>query len=89
MTQKAWCKGPARRVTQIMNWGSDDDGDHPVHDADFEKKRNESQALLLEFQRQRAADTVVDKGTKRQQQANIGEVINNLYTMKFFSFHGC
>ncbi len=58
-----------------MNWGSDDEGDHPTHDADFEKKRTESQALLLEFQRQRAADTVVDKGTKRQQQANIGEVV--------------
>jgi hypothetical protein len=58
-----------------MNWGSDDEGDHPAHDADFEKKRTESQALLLEFQRQRAADTVVDKGTKRQQQANIGEVV--------------
>ena len=61
-----------------MNWGSDEEGDHPKHDADFEKKRTESQALLLEFQRQRAADTVVDKGAKRQQQANIGEVIMNL-----------
>jgi hypothetical protein len=57
-----------------MDWGSDDEGKPTKHDAEFEKKRAESQALLKEFQKQRSAETGEDRGLKRQQKADIGEV---------------
>lgn len=58
-----------------MDWGSDDEGKPTKHDADFEKKRAESQALLKEFQKQRMAETEGERGVKRQQKADIGEVV--------------
>eukprot|EP00286_Rhodomonas_abbreviata_P009144 CAMPEP_0181321054 /NCGR_PEP_ID=MMETSP1101-20121128/18464_1 /TAXON_ID=46948 /ORGANISM="Rhodomonas abbreviata, Strain Caron Lab Isolate" /LENGTH=73 /DNA_ID=CAMNT_0023428823 /DNA_START=188 /DNA_END=409 /DNA_ORIENTATION=+ len=59
-----------------LDWGSDDEVS-AQDDRNMEQKKNETTALLAEFQKARSMDNREDRGVKRQQKANLGELVGN------------